>query len=131
MAEVTHRTSAEIEANPAPEAYFTGTVTLERLSNHADIALTQMRVTFAPGARTAWHTHAEGQVLYVTSGHGLFGTRDEVFEISMGDVIDIPAGLEHWHGAGPKTPMQHIATQPSAEAGWLEHVTDADYTALR
>ncbi|MEM9435548.1 MAG: cupin domain-containing protein [Pseudomonadota bacterium] len=128
--DVTLRRASEIEASDGSESYFTGAVTLERLSNHADIALTQMRVSFAPGARTAWHTHAEGQVLYVTSGNGLFGTRDRVFPITVGDVVDIPAGLEHWHGAGPDTPMQHIATQPSAEAGWLEQVSDADY-ALR
>ncbi len=110
-----------------PEAYFSGAVTMERLSNHAAIELTQLRVTFAPGARTAWHTHAEGQVLYVTSGNGLFGTRDSSFAITVGDVVDIPAGLEHWHGAAPNTPMQHIATQPSGEAEWLEQVSDADF----
>ncbi|MEM9348848.1 MAG: cupin domain-containing protein [Pseudomonadota bacterium] len=125
--DVTLRKASEIEASAGPESYFTGVVTLERLSNHPDIALTQMRVTFTPGSRTAWHTHAEGQVLYVTSGNGLFGTREQTFPISVGDVVDIPAGLEHWHGAGPDTPMQHIATHPSAEAGWLEQVSEVDY----
>jgi len=120
------RKASAIEASAGPEDYFTGQVQLERLSNHDAIALTQLRVTFAPGARTAWHTHAQGQVLYVTSGNGLFGTRDRVFPITVGDVIEIPADLEHWHGAGPDTPMQHIATQPSAEAGWLEKVSDEE-----
>ncbi|MEO1796022.1 MAG: cupin domain-containing protein [Pseudomonadota bacterium] len=129
--DVTLRNSSGIEASMGSDDYFTGTVTLERLSNHDAIALTQMRVTFAPGARTAWHTHAEGQVLYVTSGNGLFGTRDRVFPISMGDVVEIPAGLEHWHGAAADTPMQHIATQPSPEAGWLEQVSEAGYTGGR
>ena len=129
MADIAYRKSSEIEASQGPSEYFVGQVQIERLSNHADIALTQMRVTFAPGARTAWHTHEVGQVLYVTSGNGLFGTRDRVFPITVGDVVDIPAGVEHWHGAGLDTPMQHIATQPSAVAGWLEQVSDADYAA--
>ncbi|MEM6727858.1 MAG: cupin domain-containing protein [Pseudomonadota bacterium] len=127
MVEIVYRKSSLIEAQAGPASYFTGAVTLERLSNHDDIALTQMRVTFAPGARTAWHSHAAGQVLYVTSGNGLFGTRDEVIPIAMGDVIEIPAGLDHWHGASPATPMQHIATQPSAEAKWGPHVSEDDY----
>lgn len=125
--DVTLHKAHQISANPGPAEYFTGAVTLERLSNHDAIALTQMRVSFTPGARTAWHSHAEGQVLYVTSGVGRFGTRERVFEIAMGDVIEIPAGLEHWHGAGPDTPMHHIATQPSPEADWLAHVTDEEF----
>lgn len=128
MADIVHHKNNEIPGRLGPADYFTGHVQLERLSNHPDIAMTQMRVSFPPGARTAWHTHAAGQVLYVTSGCGRFGTRERVFEITMGDVIEIPAGLEHWHGAGPHTPMQHIATQPSEEAGWLEPVSDEEYT---
>lgn len=91
------------------------------------------RVRFAPGAHTAWHSHAVGQTLHVTSGVALFGTRDgTVVEAHPGETVYCPAGEEHWHGATPEDFMEHLAMlenaeDPAATNTWLEHVSDADY----
>ena len=87
--------------------------------------------TFEPGARTAWHTHPLGQTLIVTAGYGCV-QRDggPVEEMRPGDVVFIPAGGRHWHGAPPITAMTHIAVTEmlDGKAGEsLEHVTDEQY----
>lgn len=88
-------------------------------------------VTFEPGARTAWHTHPLGQTLLVTSGCGLAQSwGGEVQEIRPGDAIWFAPGEKHWHGAGPKTAMSHIAIQEALDgkaADWLEKVSDDQY----
>jgi len=122
-----HRPSSDVPARPGPAEHFGGTVSMEMLSNHADIAASVLRVSFAPGARTAWHTHPAGQVLLVTSGNGIVATRDWSRCMSVGDVVEIPAGVEHWHGAASATPMQHVAVQPDSATAWLEHVTDEEH----
>ena len=126
-APIVHRPSADIPAKPGPAEHFSGTVSMETLSNHADIPGSVLRVSFAPGGRTAWHTHPEGQVLLVTSGNGLVATRAWSRRMSVGDVVEIPAGVEHWHGAAGSTPMQHVAIQPDPATAWLEIVTDEDH----
>ena len=91
------------------------------------------RVRFAPGAHTAWHSHARGQTLHVTSGVALFGTRDgTVVEAVPGETVYCPAGEEHWHGATPEDFMEHLAMlenadDPSQTTRWLEHVAEGDY----
>ncbi|MGW2517821.1 (R)-mandelonitrile lyase [Streptomyces sp. NPDC001617] len=89
-------------------------------------------VRFAPGARTAWHSHGLGQTLHVVSGVALVGTRDGVIiEARPGDTIGCPPGEEHWHGASPDQFMEHIALWEGDEVDWLEHVTDAEYGGPR
>lgn len=89
------------------------------------------RVSFEPGARTAWHTHPLGQTLYVLSGCGRAQVWGEpVRVIQAGDVVWIPPGEKHWHGAGPTTAMVHIAMQEALDGKqveWLEHVSDEQY----
>lgn len=88
-------------------------------------------VSFAPGARTNWHTHAYGQVLHVTQGAGLIANRGEApRRIRAGDTVWIPAHAEHWHGAAPDTAMTHMALQESrdgTETTWLDPVSETDY----
>ncbi len=90
-----------------------------------------LRVTFEPGARTAWHTHPLGQTLHVLWGSGLVGLRGEPpCEIGPGDTVWIPPGEEHWHGAAPDTMMCHLAVQEALDgrvADWLEQVSEEDY----
>ena len=128
-ATLTHRPAATIGAKPGPTDYFTGTVHLESLTG-AGVAADVKRVSFAPGARTAWHTHPAGQVLVVTSGRGYVATREWSRPIATGDVVEIPADVEHWHGAGPDTPMQHLAIQQDPATDWRDHVGDDDYAAV-
>lgn len=116
-------------ANPD---YFTGTVWQDPIiSAESPARLHALTVHFEPGARTAWHTHPLGQTLHVTQGAGLVCTRGQPPQvIRAGDTVWIPAGVEHWHGAGPNTMMTHIAMQEMLDgnaADWLELVSDADY----
>jgi 4-carboxymuconolactone decarboxylase len=91
------------------------------------------RVVFAPGARTAWHTHPLGQILIVTAGTGRVQRwGDPVDEIRQGDVVWIPPGQKHWHGAAPNSSMTHIAILEQLDGNavkWMEKVSDAQYGA--
>jgi len=92
------------------------------------------RITFDPGARTAWHSHPLGQTLIVTAGSGRvqqWGSPIE--EIRQGDVIWIPPNQKHWHGADPNTAMTHLAISEqlaSRPTTWMETVSDAQYNAV-
>ncbi len=125
-------TRASSLANPD---YFSGRVWQEPVVEaEAPARLRALRVTFEPGARTAWHTHPLGQTLYVLWGTGLVARRGQAPEvIRAGDTVWIPPGEEHWHGAAPKTQMCHLAMQEADAAGrvadWMEQVSDADYRA--
>ena len=115
-----------------PDAYFTGSVRIEPLfSPEPPSDMAGSVVTFEPGARTAWHTHPLGQTLIVTSGLGRVQTWDgRIEEIGPGDVVRIPPGEKHWHGAAPHAGMSHIAIHEHLEGravDWLEHVTDEQY----
>jgi 4-carboxymuconolactone decarboxylase len=92
------------------------------------------RVTFAPGARTNWHTHPLGQTLIVTAGVGWvqhWGGPTQ--EIRPGDVVRIPPNTKHWHGASANSAMTHIAVTEQLPDGkrteWMEKVSDAQYIA--
>jgi quercetin dioxygenase-like cupin family protein len=117
-----------------PEEYFTGTVRIDPLFNPpAPARAFGASVTFEPGARTAWHTHPHGQTLIVTAGCGRAQRWDgPAEEIRPGDVVWIPPGEKHWHGATPTTAMTHIAIQElrnGKAADWMEHVSDEQYNA--
>ena len=116
----------------APDNYFTGTVWQDPIITAPEPArLAAFRVTFEPGARTAWHSHPLGQTLYVISGIGRIQTAGgPVREIRPGDTVWIPPGEKHWHGASPNNAMCHIAMQEAQDgntATWMEMVSDADY----
>ncbi|GMV80271.1 MAG: cupin [Planctomycetota bacterium] len=117
-----------------PEAYFKGSVRIDRLFDAPAPARTAgASVTFEPGARTAWHTHPLGQTLIVTSGCG-WAQRwgGPVEEIRPGDVIWFAPGEKHWHGATSSTGMTHFAVHEKLEGKaveWLEQVTDEQYGA--
>ena len=115
-----------------PAEYFTGAVRIDPLLNPPDPARVRgASVTFEPAARTAWHTHPLGQHLIVTAGCGrvqLWGGPIE--EIRPGDVVWIPPGEKHWHGAASTTAMTHIAIQEQLEGKaveWMEQVSDEQY----
>jgi quercetin dioxygenase-like cupin family protein len=114
--------------------WFSGTVWADSMVNAPPPARVQAaRVTFEPGARTAWHTHPLGQTLYVTAGVGYVQSWDgPIRVIRPGDVVWIPPGEKHWHGAAPTTGMSHIAIHEALDsdyATWMEHVSDAQYAA--
>ncbi len=94
-------------------------------------------VHFSPGARTAWHSHTNGQTLHVTEGKGLVQARGgEVIEFRGGDIIDTPPGEWHWHGAAPGHFMTHLAIYESLAEGqvgpdmnWDASVPEEQYRA--
>ncbi len=112
--------------------YFTGTVRIDPLfASMPPARATGLNATFEPGARTAWHSHPLGQTLVVTAGCGRAQRwGGPIEEIRPGDVIWIPQGEKHWHGAGPTTAMSHFAIQEAVDgkiAEWMEKVTDEQY----
>jgi len=115
-----------------PTENVTGRVRVDPLfAADAAIAASSAYVTFEPGARSAWHTHPAGQRLVVTAGVGLtqeWGKPIQV--IRPGDVVVCPPGVRHWHGAGPRTAMTHLAVTGVVEGKsveWMQKVSDEEY----
>ncbi len=117
-----------------PADNFTGSVRVdEAFQASAPGRVSGARVAFEPGARTAWHSHPLGQTLIVTSGVGRVQRwGDPVEEIRTGDIVWIPAGQKHWHGAAPTSAMSHIAIAEQLDGRaveWMEKVSDEQYSA--
>jgi quercetin dioxygenase-like cupin family protein len=120
------------QTSKSPGEWFTGSVRIQSLFEAPEPARVRgARVTFEPGARTAWHTHPLGQTLIVTSGVG-WAQREggPIEEIRPGDVVWFSPNEKHWHGATPTTAMGHIAIQEALDGkvvDWMEKVSDAEY----
>ena len=120
---------------PGPGDWFTGTVFIDAIAAPSGGArVSASSVHFTPCARTAWHTHPNGQTIWVTEGTGLCQRRGgPVEEIRPGDRVFFEPGEEHWHGAAAARMMIHVAMQQPDEDGnvasWGEHVTDEEYQA--
>jgi quercetin dioxygenase-like cupin family protein len=128
-------TRSSLETGRGPSDWFTGDVYIDTVAapSHGS-RVSASAVHFTPGARTAWHTHPNGQTIWVTEGVGLCQSRGGSIEvIRPGDRVFFEPGEEHWHGAAATRFMTHIAIlQVDAEgnnATWLEHVTDEEYAA--
>ncbi len=122
----------DAKARRGPEEWFTGAVWMDAAAAGAPPDTAVFRVLFEPGARTNWHTHPEGQILYIVTGEGRAQKEGEpVVEIHPGDTIYFAPGEKHWHGASPDTFMIHIAINPATNSDgstdWLEPVTDEEY----
>jgi len=127
----------EIVKQPAtwklPEEWFTGDAWADVLYRGEGESRARLNtVRFAPGARTAWHSHSLGQTLYVIEGIALIQPRGgEIIEAHPGDVIYTPPGEQHWHGASPDRFMAHLALWEGDDTAWAEKVTDAEYGGPR
>ena len=112
-----------------PANWFTGDVWIDSIVQpQGDWPINVGAVHFAPGARTAWHSHDGGQTLYVLEGRGLVQSRGEdVVEIRPGDVHVTADGQEHWHGAAHDHLMTHVSIT-WGPATWGDHVTDVEYS---
>lgn len=115
-----------------PAENFTGSVRVDDRFKGSGLArISGATVTFDPGARTAWHAHPLGQTLIVTAGVGLVQEWDgPIQEIRPGDIIWIPPGVKHWHGASPTVGMSHIAFSEALDGKtveWMEQVSDEQY----
>ena len=120
-----------------PAENFTGNVYMNPIfRGDGTSRLVVALVRFTPGARTHWHSHANGQLLHCTDGVGLVATRDgTTIRIRPGDSVWTPAGEEHWHGGTAENMMCHYAILDETPAGdattWLEPVTDEQYAAAQ
>jgi len=127
------RNSTETMAGPSD--WFTGAVFIDTVAAPSGASrLSASSVHFTPGARTAWHTHPNGQTIHVTEGVGLCQRRGGPVEvIRPGDRVFFEPGEDHWHGATPNRFMTHLALLDVDDEGnnatWGDHVTDAEYNA--
>jgi quercetin dioxygenase-like cupin family protein len=128
-------TRSSIDTGKGPADWFTGDVYVDPIAAASELSrVAAALVHFAPGARTAWHTHPHGQTIYVTEGVGRCQRRGgAVEEIRPGDRVFFEPGEDHWHGASPSRFMVHVAIQQVDENGdvgtFAEPVTDEEYNA--
>ena len=120
------------EKNEAYAQYFTGQSYLAVLTQEGVMSF---NVTFEPGCRNNWHIHHKGgQILFCTSGTGWYQEEGKPARLLQpGDVVNIPAGVSHWHGATKDSWFSHIALSVPAEGAtneWREPVTDEEYNKL-
>ncbi len=123
------------EENDAYARYFTGKSYLRMLSTEG-VGIAS--VTFEPGCRNNWHIHRAkaggGQILLVTDGRGWYQEWGRpARELRAGDVVNIPAGVKHWHGAAKDSWFSHLAVEvpgEQTENEWLEPVDGAQYGGL-
>ena len=128
-------TRNSIETVRGPSEWFTGAVYLDAVASPSGGSrLSASSVHFTPGARTAWHTHPNGQTIFVLEGVGLAQRRGGPIElIRPGDRVAFEAGEEHWHGATAARFMTHIAMLEVGDDGtpavWGDQVSDDEYAA--
>ncbi len=128
-------TRNSVETAAGPSEWFTGKVYVDAIARPSGPSrLSTSSVHFTPGARTAWHTHPNGQTIYVVEGVGLAQRRGGPLEtIRPGDCVFFEPGEEHWHGAAPNRFMTHLAMLDVDDEGnnatWGDHVTDEEYNA--
>lgn len=122
--------------NEAFAEYFTGQSYLEMLSTEQVVI---GNVTFEPSCRNHWHIHhaekGDGQILLVISGEGWYQEWGKpAKKLKAGDVVNIKAGVKHWHGATADSWFQHLAIEVPGESSrtqWCEPVADDEYEKLK
>lgn len=132
--ELPKQTSAFPVGNQLPEMfsqYFIGQAYLAPLTQNKALNCPISNVTFEPGCRNNWHSHTGGQILVAVGGKGYYQARGEKARILLpGDVVEIPANVEHWHGAAPDSWFSHLAIECNPQTNrntWFEPVDDKQY----
>jgi quercetin dioxygenase-like cupin family protein len=126
-------TRSSLDTAAGPSDWFTGAVYIDPVAAPSGASrVSASNVHFTPGARTHWHTHPNGQTIFVLEGVGRCGRRGgPVEEMRAGDRVFFEPGEEHWHGAAPNRFMLHVAIAQVDDAGsaatWLEPVSEEDY----
>jgi quercetin dioxygenase-like cupin family protein len=136
-----HRHEATVEQKSAPafpkgekitNDNFAGTAYLHMMgATDTSLHVSFGNVTFEPGARTNWHSHPGGQVLFITEGRGYYQAKGQLaLALKKGDFVEIPRNVVHWHGAAPDSEFAHIAVSLNTDEGgavWIGPVTDEEY----
>jgi quercetin dioxygenase-like cupin family protein len=110
---------ADVRAAPGGSDNFVGQVPAQVLVT-PDQGVDVVIVSFSPGARTYLHTHTVPQVLYCTEGRGILATEHQRNEVGPGDVVYVPAGEMHWHGAAEDSDFTHVSIRPPGESHWTD-----------
>jgi len=122
--------SADRAFEPAGTETFSGEVWMaDNFAAEGPGTMNSVEVRFAPGARTHWHSHPDGQVLIVTEGRGRTQLAEgELTGIAAGDAVWVPSGVQHWHGADPDASMTHVSITGAGGTVWDGRaVADAEY----
>lgn len=132
--ELPKQTSAFPVGDQLPEMfsqYFIGQAYRAPLTQNKALNCPISNITFEPGCRNNWHSHTGGQILVAVGGKGYYQARGEKARILLpGDVVEIPANVEHWHGAAPDCWFSHLAIECNPQTNrntWLEPVDDKQY----
>jgi quercetin dioxygenase-like cupin family protein len=120
----------------APTTNFTGIVWVQQLIEpDSSFNIPVGYVTFEPGARSHWHSHAGGQVLLALGGIGYYQERGKPIQIlKKGEAVKCPPNVPHWHGASPTVGFMQVAITPNTANGrvtWMQPVTDAEYSDVK
>ncbi len=126
-------TPDSMQTRRGPADWFTGEVWMDASLAGPSPDASFFRVFFEPGARTNWHTHPEGQVLFILTGTCRVGKEGEPpVDVEAGGVVYFAPNEKHWHGSNPDSYAVHAAVNPAADSGggtdWLEPVTDGQYS---
>ena len=117
---------ATVAAEPAGNEHFSGSVSMQSLATVDAPRGSALLVTFQAGARTYWHSHPDGQFLYVTDGEGRTASRGGVIEpLRPGDLVYAAPNEQHWHGASADRAVSHLALS-FGDTQWFEEVEPAD-----
>lgn len=124
--------SAKIEEGTVPNTFMTGNVSYKKQTSDIHPENTIIKdVSFAPGARSNWHSNTGLQLIIVTEGEGYYQERGgKINLIQKGQVLTILPGVEHWYGATPERSYSHITIVTEIDKGsgiWMESVTDEEY----
>lgn len=132
MKEVVENKEPLFGLGEAISANFTGEAWLQQMSSVKEYDCNIYNVTFAPGTRNNWHSHAIGQILLCTEGVGYYQEKGKPAQrLVPGDIVNIPANTMHWHGAAPDSRFTHIGITPKVSensADWGGPVTDEEYS---
>ena len=124
-----HSSVSDQEGSSGSRNQFTGDAQVKRLKSPVDgVGPSVIEVTFAPGARTYWHVHPEGQLLLVLDGRAIVATADgERVVAGPDELVDCPPGERHWHGATRDAPMTHLSVTTGGPPEWAQEVTEEEY----
>lgn len=125
-------TSIFPKGNPGPAEYFSGAAWVNILVPKDETGTyTVGDVIFESGCRNNWHIHYTGQILLITDGEGFYQEKGKAEQpLKAGDVVVIPSGIKHWHGARHDHSLTHIVitnNSPEGPVKWLEPVTNEEY----
>jgi len=133
--DVLKNTTAFPKGEKISNSNFTGTAYLQSMgATDSNLHANYGYVFFEPKARTNWHSHPGGQLLFITEGKGFYQAKGEPARLlKKGDFVEIPRDVVHWHGAAPDSEFAHIAVSLNTDDGgavWSGPVTDEEYNQV-